>query len=115
LCSHRDFSQTLASDIKKRVNKVWEDINYIESFDNENTSSHLENEKHVLDSFSCRAYKLNCILDVSNALTRYSRIDMDLLPIEYRMDYIAWMLSHELDLRIDQYRDDRYIETHSFP
>jgi len=115
LCSHRDFSQTLASDIKKRVNKVWEDINYIESFYNENMSSHLENEKHAIDSFSCRAYKLNCILDVSNALTRYLRIDMDLLPIEYRMDYIAGMLSHELDLRIDQYKDDRYIETHGFP
>lgn len=112
LCSHRDFSQTLASDIKKRVNKVQEDINYIESFDKENIASRLETEKHALDSFLCRAYKLSYVLDVSNALTRYSRIDMDLIPIEYRMDYLAGMLSYELDLKYDQYKEDKYLETH---
>ncbi|AKB74970.1 hypothetical protein MSLAZ_1709 [Methanosarcina lacustris Z-7289] len=111
LCSHRNFSQTLASDIEKRINKVWEDINSIESLVNEKIPSRLETEKRTLDSFSRRAHKLNCVLDVSNALTRYLRIDIDLIPIEYRIDFILAMLDEELD----RYREDQYTETFDFP
>lgn len=113
VCTPSQFFQTLESDIHKRIEKVRDDIDYIESVST--TRGNLKNEQLKLDSFSHRAYKLGCKNDISNALTRYCSIDNDLIAIELSMNFISGMLSRDMDLRFDQYREDRYLETHDFP
>lgn len=92
LCDSHHFSQTLASDINKRINKVRQNIDYIESFDCASTGF-TETEKRDLDSFSSRADKLSYAPNVSNALTRYWNIDKELIKIEYRMDFLSDIVS----------------------
>lgn len=92
LCEPHHFYQTLALDINERINTVHRNIDYIESFDCASTGF-TEIEKHALESFSRRVIKLSCAPNVSKALTRYRRIDEELIKIEYRMDFLADIVS----------------------
>ncbi|WP_410509260.1 hypothetical protein RSJ42_03130 [Methanosarcina hadiensis] len=108
VCSPLQFSQTLALDINKRIEKVRDDIDYIESAST--TPGTFEKEKRSLESFSRRSNQLERKNDISNALTRYYDIDKGLISIEFSTNFISGMLSREMELRYDQYRDDRYLE-----
>ncbi|MFZ2499560.1 hypothetical protein [Methanosarcina sp.] len=140
VCSPLQFSQTLALDINKRIEKVREDINYVEHYiepastniepastNIEQASTNIEpastniepasttpltfeKEKSSLESFSRRANQLKRKNDTSNALTRYYNIDKDLIPIEFSTNFISDMLSREMEFRYEQYRDERYLE-----
>lgn len=73
------------------------DIKYIESILSSNGD--FKDEQRNLDSFLRRAEKLKSAKNVSNTLTKYYRIDIDLTPIELKMDLLSGLAGIEDDLR----------------
>jgi hypothetical protein len=108
VCNPIQFSQILALDINNRIEKVCDAINYIKS-----ASLAPENfgtEQNLLKSCLRRANKLKNKNDTSNALDCYYNIDKDLISIEFSTFFIADMLSRETESRLEQYREDQYLE-----
>jgi uncharacterized protein YutE (UPF0331/DUF86 family) len=106
VCCCRSFSQTLASDIIKRTEKVRDDIDYIKSFSG--SSGIYKDEQRNHNSFLDRAEKVKNANNISNALVRYSKIDDELTPIELFMDYWSGVAAYHVDLQLQQYREEQY-------
>lgn len=103
-CTQEEFSETLLLDIMNRVQTLNDNLEYIKIGTNHDMPESLNYVFAKINSFIKRAEKLEKASSASNAIMRYFKLDIDLIPIESDVETFAVILSYMEDMAIDLHR-----------
>jgi hypothetical protein len=105
-CSINDFSGVLASDILDRIDRVHNDIGYIEHFENYQIPDYLNDYLNKLDSYRKRSDKIKNEKLSSQSLVRYNNLENDLINIEQNVHLYVEFIMYMENTVISEYKEE---------